>query len=411
MGVAQAADEPGRLRLAHLSPDTPAVDVALTRAPADGPAVDPGPEVGDALRYGDVGEYAELEPGAYAVSIRPAGTDADTPPALSARIEVPAGGARTLALSGAFAELALTSLTDELAPPGAGTARVRVLGAATGASDLRISVEGGPLLAAGLPFPGTSGYTDVAAGPASVRLASGLGTTTVPLDLRGGTVVSLLVLDDPDGGIVLRPVLDAVSPASVPVGAVEAGGSGALSSAVLAAGPALLPRRVPVAAAVAHAGGSLGPAGASPPGAPVRVRVPGAGVDAVVGVTGLGADGALAVPADPALAGWYAGGPAPGERGPAVLAGHVDWAGRPAVFDGLAGAGPGDEIVVDRADGSSARFAVSRVLQTPKDAFPTDAVYGPVPGAELRLITCGGRFDPVSGSYADNVVVFARLVG
>ena len=95
-----------------------------------------------------------------------------------------------------------------------------------------------------------------------------------------------------------------------------------------------------------------------------------------------------------------------------MLAGHVDWAGRPAVFHGLRRLAPGDEVVVDRADGSTVpvrrRPGRRRSGRTPS---PPREVYGPVPGAELRLITCGGAFDRATGSYADNVVVFARLVG
>ena len=90
--AAHAADEPGRLRIAHLSPDSPPVDVALTPAPSGGPAADPGTDVARALGYGDVGDYRELAPGSYAVSVRPAGTSPTTPPALSLRVEIPAGG-------------------------------------------------------------------------------------------------------------------------------------------------------------------------------------------------------------------------------------------------------------------------------------------------------------------------------
>lgn len=415
-GVALAADEPGRLRIAHLSPDTPDVAVALTPAPAAGPAGETGADVAGALRYGDVSGYRDLAPGAYAVSVRPAGSPRGTPPALSARIEVPAGGVRTLALSGSFADLALTPLTDDPVPTGDGAARVRVLAAAAAAPTLTVDVDGGPRLAAALPF-GTAGrYTDVAAGPASVRLTTGGTATTVLVDLTAGTVVSLLVLDAPDGGLAVRRVVDATAPAVVPLGAVEAGGrvdaSGLSRSAVLAgAGAAVLPSGLPAATAAGLVGmrAAALPAPEAARVSPLRVRVPAVGIDAAVAGTGLGADRSLTVPADPALAGWYADGPAPGGLGPAVLAGHVDWAGRPAVFAGLARSSPGDEIVVDRADGSSVHFSVTRVLQMPKGAFPTDAVYGPVPGAELRLITCGGRFDPATGSYTDNVVVFARL--
>lgn len=391
--AAHAAEEPGLLRIAHLSPDSPAADVALTPAPDGRPVTDPGADVATGLRYGDVDGYRELPAGSYAVSVRPAGTPRTTPPALSARVELSAGEARTLALAGTFADLALVPLPGDPTGPADGTARVRVLAAASAAPALDVAVDGGPVLAAGLPFPSAGGYVAVPGGPATVRLGTGEESTTLPVDLPAGSVVSLLVLDAPGGSLTARTVLDAAAPAVVPAGAVEAGGSASL--------PARLPR---LAAALAAVVDVAQPAGA----APVRVRAPAAGIDAGIVGSGLDGAGALAVPADPAVAGWYTGGPPPGQPGPAVLAGHVDWAGRPAVFDGLDRLVPGDEIVVDRADGTRVRFVVGRVERVAKAGFPTAAVYGPVPGAGLRLITCGGAFDPATGSYADNVVVFAH---
>ena len=111
-----------------------------------------------------------------------------------------------------------------------------------------------------------------------------------------------------------------------------------------------------------------------------------------------------------ALAGWYRQGPAPGDPGPAVLTGHVDSVAGPAVFFRLRDIAVGDPVLVDRADGTTVRFTVTRVARYPKGAFPAAEVYGPTPDAELRLITCGGVFDRATGSYADNVIVFARLV-
>ena len=326
-------------------------------------------------------------------------------------MDIPTGGVRTLALAGAFADLALLPLTDDLTPPADGTARVRVLAAAAGAPTVDVAVDGGPPLAAGLPFTAASSSTDVPAGPAGVRLTSEDRVTTVPVDLAAGTVVSLLVLDSPEGGLTARAVLDATAPAApsarggaaVPRGGVAAGG-GSMGTSPLAADPRPLRLRFPLLAAALAAD-----AGAK--ATPVRVRAPAAGIDAAVTGTGLDAVGGLAVPADPSVAGWYDRGPLPGEPGPAVLAGHVDWAGRPAVFQGLHRLAPGDEVVLDRADGSSVRFAVDRVVQVGKDAFPTREVYGPVAGAELRLITCGGAFERATGGYTDNVIVFARLIG
>ncbi len=141
---------------------------------------------------------------------------------------------------------------------------------------------------------------------------------------------------------------------------------------------------------------------------PVRVRVPRIDVDSRLARLGLAADGALETPADYGQAGWYDGGPAPGDVGPAVLAGHVDSTAGPAVFWRLRELVAGDEVLVDRADGSTARFTVTRVERHSKDAFPTDTVYGPTPDAQLRLVTCGGEFDRSQRSYRDNVVVFAR---
>ena len=367
--------------------------------------MEPGTDVARALGYGDVGGYRELAPGSYAVSVRAAGTSSAAPPALSLRVEVPAGGVRTLALSGEFADLTLLPLTDDLGATDDGTARLRVLAAAAGAPTVDVSLEGGPALAAGLPFTAASAGTPVPAGPARVRLDAGGRTTTVPVDLAAGTVVSLLVLDDPAGGLTVRAVVDATAPATVPVGGVAAGGW--LAPATLLDAPRSLRARFPLlAAALSPLGGPRAEGSA-----PVRVRAPAAGIDATLSGSGLDAVGGLAVPSDPAVAGWYDGGPRPGDPGPAVLAGHVDWAGRPAVFQGLHRLVPGDDVVVERADGSAVRFAVDRVVRVSKDAFPTREVYGPVAGAELRLITCGGAFDRATGSYADNVVVFARSVG
>jgi hypothetical protein len=143
---------------------------------------------------------------------------------------------------------------------------------------------------------------------------------------------------------------------------------------------------------------------------PVRVLIPAIGVDSELMDLGLQADGTLEVPPTGFPAGWFTGAPTPGELGPAVIAGHVDWGGAPGVFFRLSEVAPGDEISVVRADGSTATFRVQRVEQFPKHAFPTDAVYGDLDHAGLRVITCGGSFDRQASSYEDNTVVFAELV-
>ncbi|MFC4904031.1 class F sortase [Kocuria sp. CNJ-770] len=146
--------------------------------------------------------------------------------------------------------------------------------------------------------------------------------------------------------------------------------------------------------------------------APVSVRIPSAGGFSELLHLGLRADGSLEVPPTHpgAPASWYTGSPTPGERGPAVLLGHVNATdGGPGVFAGLRGLVPGDRIEVLREDGSTAVFAVERGEQYAKNAFPTHEVYGDTVGAELRLITCDG-YDPATGLFDDNYVVYARLL-
>lgn len=140
---------------------------------------------------------------------------------------------------------------------------------------------------------------------------------------------------------------------------------------------------------------------------PVRLRIPAAGVDARLEELGRAADKSIELPSKPELAGWFDGGPRPGQPGPAVIIGHVDWESGPAVFLRLAELQPGAEVLVDRADGSTATFRVTRRQQVAKVAFPTDEVYAPDLAPSLRLITCGGSFDRGTGSYRDNVIVYA----
>jgi hypothetical protein len=153
------------------------------------------------------------------------------------------------------------------------------------------------------------------------------------------------------------------------------------------------------------------PAAPGPGSPPVRLAIPAIGVATPLVRLGLEADGGMQVPADFGRAGWFTEGPAPGQVGPSVIAGHVDSRSGPAVFYRLRELRPGQAILVERVDGSRLRFVVEQARSYPKEGFPTAAVFGPVPEAALRLITCAGDFDRSRGSYRDNLVVFARLAG
>jgi sortase (surface protein transpeptidase) len=142
---------------------------------------------------------------------------------------------------------------------------------------------------------------------------------------------------------------------------------------------------------------------------PVTVSIPSIGVRSRLVDLGLDADGAMEVPRDPSLAGWFSRGAAPGALGPAVIAGHVTWNGAPAVFSRLGALRRGASVAVTREDGRTAVFTVTRVARFSKSHFPSRAVYGTIDHAGLRLITCGGTYDAAAHRYLDNVVVFARL--
>lgn len=182
-------------------------------------------------------------------------------------------------------------------------------------------------------------------------------------------------------------------------GAAVVGSTVLLTPTVAGQGPALL--RPPAYA----------PAVIAEPVRPVAVSIPSLGVAGPL--EDLVADPAtreLSAPNDPSRAGWYAAGVVPGDQGPAVIGGHVDSRRGPGVFFRLRTLRPGDVVDVTRSDGRTARFSVIAVAFYPKDAFPTQAVYGPTSGPELRLVTCGGVFDRSVRSYQDNVVVDAVLV-
>jgi LPXTG-site transpeptidase (sortase) family protein len=151
---------------------------------------------------------------------------------------------------------------------------------------------------------------------------------------------------------------------------------------------------------------------ALPASPPTEVTIPKIGAKSSLIPLGLNADETIQVPPveRPMQAGWYEKAPTPGEVGPAVILGHVDGHKKPGIFFRLKELAAGDEVLVSRQDGSTARFRVTRVERVSKKDFPTDLVYGDTEGPELRLITCGGVFDHSAKSYKDNIIVFASLV-
>ena len=142
---------------------------------------------------------------------------------------------------------------------------------------------------------------------------------------------------------------------------------------------------------------------------PTELEIPDIGVRTRLIRLGITKAGTLQVPGSPAVAGWFTGSPRPGATGSSVIAGHIDSTSGPGVFYRLRELRPGDLVYVQRGHASMAVFKVTAVQTFLKTQFPTAEVYGAVPNAQLRLITCGGTFDPATGNYLSNVVVFAVL--
>ncbi|MEU6879163.1 class F sortase [Streptomyces sp. NPDC046712] len=150
---------------------------------------------------------------------------------------------------------------------------------------------------------------------------------------------------------------------------------------------------------------------AMPRSAPTRLKIPKIGVDAPFTGLEIGPSGALDPPPadDTNLVGWHASGISPGERGTALIAGHLDTATAPAVFARLGELKPGDNFEVRRADGTTAVFLIDSVESFRKDDFPDQRVYDDTPDALVRLITCAGAYDRKAKDYTENLVVFAHL--
>jgi sortase family protein len=167
----------------------------------------------------------------------------------------------------------------------------------------------------------------------------------------------------------------------------------------------------------ASAAGRVGPDGAKGPSLhqspPVAVSIPAIGVKSKLLHLGLNKDGTIQVPdlfTSANEAAWYKYSATPGQIGTSVIEGHVDSYGGPAVFYRLGALRPGNRVNVTLADGITAVFQVTGVREYLKDKYPANSIYAPANFAALRLITCGGGFDAVTGHYLSSVVVYASLV-
>jgi hypothetical protein len=220
---ASAAAGDGYVRLAHLSPDTPAVDVYLKNGNGKSAA-----QVFPGVAYGAMSDYLRLPVGTYQVAMRKSGAAATTKPVLTAEVVVQAGAAYTVAGVGRYADLGLRVLRDDLRLPSADKSKVRVIQASAKAPVLDVSGAGGATIADGVAFATTTAYKQVSPGKWVVKVqpSGGGRATELPCTLGAGNVYSLLVLDTGNGGLKPELHIDAGRQGTVPEGGVQTGAGG-----------------------------------------------------------------------------------------------------------------------------------------------------------------------------------------
>jgi hypothetical protein len=220
---AAAAGSVGYVRLAHLSPDTPDVDVYLSAVTGGTPQRFPG------VGYGTVSNYLTVPTGTYAVSMRTAGAPASDPPVLTTNVTVDDGKAYTVAGVGKHADLGLKVIEDDLSLPPAGKAKVRIVQASVRAPVMTVSIAGGTTIADNIAFATTTDYLAVAPGHWTLEAqgAGGSPSSTLTATLAAGNVYSLIVLDSRTGnGLTAVLRADAQRNGKVPSGAVATGAGG-----------------------------------------------------------------------------------------------------------------------------------------------------------------------------------------
>jgi Domain of unknown function (DUF4397) len=235
----------GYVRLAHLSPDTPDVDVYL-----DSISSTQKEQVFHGVGYGTMSGYLPLPIGSYTVSMRGAGAPASSKPVISAQVTVLAGHAYTVAGVGKHADLGLRVITDNLSSPMNGHAKIRIVQASIKAPLLDVGVDGGSEIATQVAFATTTNYFDVTAGNITLRVSPSGGGTPVelPVSLQADSVYSVLVLDGANNTLTAQLRIDAARTGPVPKGAIETGAGGTASHSIIM--PALIVAIIAFAGAI-----------------------------------------------------------------------------------------------------------------------------------------------------------------
>jgi hypothetical protein len=219
--ASSATSGTGWIRLAHLSPNTPAVDVYLYSFDDSNAMI-----VLHHVAYGTVSPYESVRAGDYSVAMRAAGASATSQPVLSTSVTIAAGHAYTVAGMGPESGLRLQVLDDDLTTP-PGQALVRVIQASLKQQEVKVTL-GSTVLSGSLKFASVSVYQAVTPGAESVSVSAvsaGAGDANSSVTLAAGTVHTLVVLDGASGLEVVS-LEDASGSGRPPLGGVQTGFGG-----------------------------------------------------------------------------------------------------------------------------------------------------------------------------------------
>ncbi|WP_375489226.1 DUF4397 domain-containing protein [uncultured Jatrophihabitans sp.] len=223
--AAQAAPgQPATIRVAHLSPDMPGVDITITSF--NGTVT----SYLDDAKYGDVGKYKQVPAGSYTFSIRRHGAAATSPALQTWSVTAQPGYAYTAAEIGTGSTHRGVVFNDNLTPPKSGYGNVRLIQAASRAGDADVATQNGPVVARGAAFGTSTKYAAVKAGTWRLQATGGGNTTDRDVSIRAGSVTTVFLLDAPEHGIRVIDSVDAAAAAKTPTGSVDAGGGGLAGS-------------------------------------------------------------------------------------------------------------------------------------------------------------------------------------
>ena len=237
-----AAAETSWVRAVHLVPELGAMTISLVPFSGSGTGEVPDGEVPEApvvagervlataATYGAAGEYRQVPVGTYTVAVRPADADPSSDPILTGTLDAEADRAYTLAGIGSKDSPRIETLGDDLEPPEQGSAKVRLLPAASNAPSVDVVAQDGPTVADAAEFATPTGYATVPDGPWTLQVSASdeaaQELTTTEVDLAGGAVYTLLLLDEGSAGVRLEPLVDAVGMDVAPREGVQTGGGG-----------------------------------------------------------------------------------------------------------------------------------------------------------------------------------------